>query len=1162
MLLQSIVKCLVLLSKSDAYLPSYVDPNNEHLDYLTSIGEIILHSMEQKQKMHQLQNDNNQSFDALKTLFGLNHHIFHKKLPRIIFAMAKSSSLQEEEIEHSSKLLSCICATYEKLRQLTHFLQAMLGCFDVQILDENFYSLNCCEERINHNAFSFLLHNRSFTRSFFVSIHTLPSGQIREIWSLFDKYFSLIGKEKEREIETATNIFVIFLKAVRVTPFNAKDLIKSCESSMKTFVRSLIQVTNTDINDSSARLDIDCKVSNTGLYLCGWLLSVHTKCCFWLNEIPIEIGGATDEFGHCGLPLVTLLSNTVRSLLASGLEKRHELGAIQHLTTHRIEQLHSNIYLQEQQEGLNDSSTEQSEYRSSTMIAEAKLLVDFLICSAQTRDLRKHDCENSMHRSYYVAGWKIVAQSLSTWTPYSESKHVDHFLQWLFSTLTTDIELQMKQNSTDEFGFDRRILSSLHDEEKAAAVALLNDASFFELHEIHQRWAAVGSLFTTQLAKKLVPKSIEKDIFDEELNNVISNNRNYFEDFVSESKKENSQVSNISLLEQIFRVMKILHQLCDHFFSDINTPVICNTILRIHALINSLVELHSASDSNSNAELRSTINIICECRSTLAKALSFDASTVSILGNLPFRDLIVHLNKVFNEKLYDKLDEQYKKQILSATTKLFRGMLISSLKSGNDCHLRLISLFDELSTSSLNLKTQMQLFRSLLQELINSTPAVLKPEDSETQNTLYQVSKLSVALLQRNFKYFKERESRQILDDNDAEFILYTADVLNLQSFCALEHRHSMSIQTDEVVKILYLVCKRVITDDYVPNSSRNRRLISSAEYFICCTSSPSLKSQNSLKKFNITNDLQTLIIHSVTNHQTLSPLIDAAYSEQLSCCTPKEIGVLVEDLLHRLKMSTFDQDMVPAILYCFDIMMRVVKENEHRQVLAVNATVFLQLMISSVGPARTSETSLVWSSRINKALSCLVTLIHKNDILILKGTHIAIILAAINAMYLDTHENNSFRHESVYLSSCELVKAMLRQYTGHVYGCVPLFTSVMRCLFNCLVTFGSGTSKKETGGTKQMIKEFTKICESLPDHKDVFKKHIVFLIFDYIDVLVSGTLLLRKKVDLEQAFLFVLETLSVYEIQQLTSMVVSTGKPFLQSLIKNFHKHQYKGQF
>ena len=241
------------------------------------------------------------------------------------------------------------------------------------------------------------------------------------------------------------------LKAVKVQKFNAK----MCNDAIKFTTSSLIKkvsnnddsVENQDTNDANLiecqfQFDLSCAVTNIGIHLCGWLVDLHTRCYFWLNKMPHDNDTGANSISH-GINdyfgIVPTLFQTTHAVLFAHEEKSlspQNMGALQHLSCHRIQQLHSLIFQEEQVEVLTDANRklESSKKRSSDMIHEVKHLVNFIIYAAchryfESDDVQLNESSNRLqfNAASLAAEWKLIAQNITTWISYSTLEHIKLF---------------------------------------------------------------------------------------------------------------------------------------------------------------------------------------------------------------------------------------------------------------------------------------------------------------------------------------------------------------------------------------------------------------------------------------------------------------------------------------------------------------------------------------------------------------------------------------------------------------------------------------------------------------------------------------------------------------------------------------------------------------
>jgi hypothetical protein len=207
-ILCSIRQLINLLLHHDIYLPSFEDPNNEHLKYLIELGIIILASAEEH-------GNHDVNTIILRLLFMLNHNIFHEKLPRLIHYVISASNAKD--MSAANEIMSTLCSTYQKLRQLGHFVTSML--------------MSCSDS--DNISMAIYLKSRHFCLTLRSAIQSAPIGQLEEVWLLIEKHVLVMAQENNiKQLAVALDIFIIVLKSVQVGPFTSKTVKALCEQTL------------------------------------------------------------------------------------------------------------------------------------------------------------------------------------------------------------------------------------------------------------------------------------------------------------------------------------------------------------------------------------------------------------------------------------------------------------------------------------------------------------------------------------------------------------------------------------------------------------------------------------------------------------------------------------------------------------------------------------------------------------------------------------------------------------------------------------------------------------------------------------------------------------------------------------------------------------------
>jgi len=343
--------------------------------------------------------------------------------------------------------------------------------------------------------------------------------------------------------------------------------------------------------------------------------------------------------------------------------------------------------------------------------------------------------------------------------------------------------------------------------------------------------------------------------------------------------------------------------------------------------------------------------------------------------------------------------------------------------------------------------------------------------------------------------------------------------------------------------------------------------LKSAALYFLCSLS-VSQRQFTVLTEISLIEEVQSLVVlQYIHNNGEIDPLLDSAYSELLSHTSEEHITVLSDKLVNAVRTLNrmSDHQVISASVHCFRIMILAVDGEAQKQVLTNVCHSFLYLvfeMHSSLS-ATYHNCDTKWVNNVCAAQLFLRTIIERKDIIQLNSSEVSTTLGNVNnifQLYCGKESKPPFDNE-VYLSSCKVMLILLKRYPGQLYSCPPVFICAFRSLFIYVMKIkakpGSGHDM-----TSDIIQSFTKLCEALPAHKEVFKKHVATLIFDYIDTLRDG-IDLDTKNQLIPAVHMLLDTLSEYEIKQINVMMNLTSKAMFQIVYQQYQqKHVYKGQF
>ena len=126
-LLAAISQTLGLVLQYDAYLPSYNDPDEEHLTYLQSVANGLVRCVDDDTHSKRMIDHKSYALvTSLCNLILLNHRLLHGQLSTVTYY---TCSCVPQKNQESNKLLFTIVKTYRELRAIGDFLAATRDAF-------------------------------------------------------------------------------------------------------------------------------------------------------------------------------------------------------------------------------------------------------------------------------------------------------------------------------------------------------------------------------------------------------------------------------------------------------------------------------------------------------------------------------------------------------------------------------------------------------------------------------------------------------------------------------------------------------------------------------------------------------------------------------------------------------------------------------------------------------------------------------------------------------------------------------------------------------------------------------------------------------------------------------------------------------------------------
>jgi len=290
-------------------------------------------------------------------------------------------------------------------------------------------------------------------------------------------------------------------------------------------------------------------------------------------------------------------------------------------------------------------------------------------------------------------------------------------------------------------------------------------------------------------------------------------------------------------------------------------------------------------------------------------------------------------------------------------------------------------------------------------------------------------------------------------------------------------------------------------------------------------------------------------------------PLLSAAFTSLILGASSDHLQKVVTHL-RKICEKDFRREtigryelLLASKLHYYNLMILSIKGHENRDIVATAAQDMMQVAMGLLSSKSQYDENVIC------ALSFINVLIAKKDIYLLNGRDIAKILSRVNSIF---GPSAAFYGVDVFAECCLILTSFLKHYPKQIYAAAPSFSSALRTLL-CQVIDASETSA-DIDMTQMKLRnaqQFMRLCEVLPNHKDVFKKHVIGLILAYARSLASGSMSAALKKTTIGICYALLDVCAEFEIQQLNCMMDLTTKAIFRSVFQSYHKsHKYHGQF
>jgi hypothetical protein len=236
--------------------------------------------------------------------------------------------------------------------------------------------------------------------------------------------------------------------------------------------------------------------------------------------------------------------------------------------------------------------------------------------------------------------------------------------------------------------------------------------------------------------------------------------------------------------------------------------------------------------------------------------------------------------------------------------------------------------------------------------------------------------------------------------------------------------------------------------------------------------------------------------------------------------------------------------------LRLFELILTSVDTPEQCEQVAACGRQFFMVAVKLL--CRTSETDEELHPRVSTAASLIMAMLQNRDILRVRERDIALLLAQTSALL--GHDTAS---DELYSCCFDLSSLLLQRFPRQLYSCAPSIISVLHSFLRHAIT-----SSDKDDGLSDRSQKFVRLCELLAPHSDVYRKHVLGILLEFVGA-IRGDIDPQCKKSLLPGIFCLLDMLTHYETKQLNAMMDTTGKALFRTVHQSYQKqHQYKGQY
>ena len=1172
----------------NVYVASQDDAKQSQTRFLESIITTKLLAFPQQSTITQQEEIDQQHLaqviGTLENMMELNHALLHDRLVPTLLMVC---SLIVSEVANSNtnpaqaamqQFWICALNNYRKLRQQSHLIKCILDVIASLVMSSSLSGVMVVE---------WLLQQPAVSLSLARTVQASPLSEIQSSFDILEEWFLLHYELKDNGGSTArrtmqdddedatVNDGSSPPSLVTVDPssyglsiavdfavllFQAIPVEQATASSVSEWVNHFTQTIIPPLSNKS-------NGTNASLKLCSWLIRLQDQCSFWLGqgsqlEIPpsVQIQVENADF-HSRASAGQGIDASVL-LLAS-----HRLQQIVSLIHHeQLAQIHNN-----DEQAMHDDHTSKSS-KEATLESEGQCLAALLARAAVDK----------LSSSKQWCGWIYIAQCVHVWSVFAKEDAIEQFLVWVVVSLSQEIPTLVG--------------TAVQHRERQVALALVNDIAFLDNQRIGPKLGIVALRRSIEWVAEAM--GLERHKWAETLEILSSPttkiekhcvlDTRFFEEVtafsldIKQTQIQTDEEGNKSIL-RANEALRFISSLPSSLLSAGDVITLFRTSAWLEwVVVANMEELCELTRS-------SMFGLIGALRTLLEK-------TFAILSNEPADEEQMlttdegQLERQFNYvshhisstkdllKFTGGEEEQWIKNLLFSSevllAKLSRHLIqtvVSNFEQGGrGKHLaRVVSLVSmeqrELSLVGRSASTKAAFLSGLL-TIKSLLRGAEETRSSFMGNDDVHHSVFFLDLWRQCWEAFgvcTARFSYGTMHKELAHMVL--GELVRLMT--------SWNVQEDKAIARMHRTVENDLKELTTADHQRNR----TAHYNLACL----VRARPSYSQVELVLDgLSTNVHIDDSNDDDTTELLNATFCELVKRLDSMECDNAVARLLSddpspeaaktmtiRLRLCTL---LLDAKMSGAQGMTEVLSKRSHEVfALALRSLYPLRRRVRRNGDNEEEPQVTIWEQQIVKSTRLLCALIRRKDIMVLREKDLAIILSYLSSVITSTclliEDGNGPTPRPfptcVFVGCAKTVLLLLQRCSKQLYACVPLVISVLSAfLKTCLAMTTTTTTTFAELNLETCGNELCRLCETLIAHREVYKKHVIGLVLEFVDAVPTIRPAIKNAV--LPSVHCLLDMMTIHERKQLNTLMGTSSKSTFRAIYHNYQKlHSYKGQ-